>query len=206
MYSWGWLQYSTVCFLCPRRSSHAKPSPSGNRKSGLQLFCISRVVCYIVQVALFLLQSSLSFPLLWFFLPTELFQSPHLLLKVLMLIPRWGRKEKSLLCCLEYIDVKGSLNCMIMKKRQNFLIVKSTLKLTATYLVLLLAVILDWTWKISSGTFRTNKVALFSNKWWVRIYYFHCIYWSTVFKWAAEYKNQQETRMKISPFSSSSAV
>lgn len=87
------LQYFS--FLCPTRSSRAKPSPAGNRKPGLQLFSsISRVVHYIAQVVLFLLESSLSFPLLWFFLPTELFQSPHLLLKVLMLIPRWGKKEK----------------------------------------------------------------------------------------------------------------
>lgn len=135
-------------FLCPTRSSRAKPSPAGNRKPGLQLFSsISRVVHYIAQVVLFLLESSLSFPLLWFFLPTELFQSPHLLLKVLMLIPRWGRKEKkSLLYFLEYLDVKGSLNCKIMKKKKPsklFLTVKSILKLTAMYSMLLLAVILD---------------------------------------------------------------
>lgn len=49
---------------------------------------------YIVQGALFLLESSLSFALLWFFLSTELFQSPHLLFEVLMLIPKRGRKEK----------------------------------------------------------------------------------------------------------------
>lgn len=54
---------------------------------------ISREVSYTVQAALFLLESSLSFPLLWFFLPTELFQSPHLLPEVLMLIPRWGRRN-----------------------------------------------------------------------------------------------------------------
>lgn len=49
---------------------------------------------YIVQGALFLLESSLSFALLWFFLSTELFQSPHLLFEVLMLISKRGRKEK----------------------------------------------------------------------------------------------------------------
>lgn len=49
---------------------------------------ISRAVSDTVQAALFLLESSLSFPLLWFFLPTELFQSPHLLPEVLMLVPR----------------------------------------------------------------------------------------------------------------------
>lgn len=72
------------------RAPHAAHKPSL-----LQLFpSISRVVSYTVQRALFLLESSLSFPLLWFFLPTELFHSPHLLLEVLMLIPRWGRRNE----------------------------------------------------------------------------------------------------------------
>lgn len=178
-----------MCILQPTPSSWAKPSPAGNRKPGLQLFSsISRVVHYIVQVALFFLESSFSFPLLWFFLPTELFQSPHLLLEVLMLIPRWRRK-RSLLDFLEYLDIKDSSNCTIMQKPSKlFLTVKSILKLTGMYPVLLLVVILCWeTEKTSSGTLRTNKVALFSNKWCVRnMYYFHCIYRSTVFKWAVK--------------------
>lgn len=83
----GRFQYFTVCFLCPKHSLHAKPSPPWEQKA-LQLFSsTSRVVHCIIEVALFLLESSLSFSLLWFFLPTELFQPPHLLFKVLMLIP-----------------------------------------------------------------------------------------------------------------------
>lgn len=75
------------CVSCAPHTAHMP--------SLLQVFpSISRVVSYTVQTALFLLESSLSFPLLWFFLPTELFQPSHLLLKVLMLIPRWGRKKK----------------------------------------------------------------------------------------------------------------
>lgn len=102
VHSQGGLQHFTGCFLCPTHSSqHAKPPLAGNREPELELFSsISRVVNYIVQVVLLLLESSLSFSFLWFFLPTELFQSPHLLLKVLMFIPRWGKKEKSLLCFL----------------------------------------------------------------------------------------------------------
>lgn len=68
---------------CVSCAPHAAHMPSL-----LQLLSsISRAVSYTVQTALFLLESSLSFPLLWFFLPTELFQPSHLLLKVLMLIP-----------------------------------------------------------------------------------------------------------------------
>lgn len=90
----GRFQYFTVCFLCPKHSLHAKPSPPWEQKA-LQLFSsTSRVVHCIIEVALFLLESSLSFSLLWFFLPTELFQPPHLLFKVLMLIPKQGRKSE----------------------------------------------------------------------------------------------------------------
>lgn len=99
-----------MCFLCPKHSLHAKPSPSWEQNA-LQLFSsTSRVVHCVIEVALFLLESSLSFSLLWFFLPTELFQPPHLLFKVLMLIPKQGRKKKreiSLLYCWEYLDGKG---------------------------------------------------------------------------------------------------
>lgn len=77
------------CVSCAPHTAHMP--------SLLQVFpSISRVVSYTVQTALFLLESSLSFPLLWFFLPTQLFQPSHLLLKVLMLIPRWGRKKFTL--------------------------------------------------------------------------------------------------------------
>lgn len=145
MHSQDGIQYFS--FLCPTRSSRAKPSPAGNRKPGLQLFSsISRVVHYIAQVVLFLLESSLSFPLLWFFLPTELFQSPHLLLKVLMLIPRWGRKEKKFTLflgiprCERFFELYNNEK---KKPSKLFLTVKSILKLTAMYSMLLLAVILD---------------------------------------------------------------